>query len=90
MLAIGDCLAAAAIWVIGLTPWSVPKTLAFYLAGYLILKGGFFALGGNIVSFLDVGCGFYLILLSLGHASSFLTLFAVIFLIQKNILVFFT
>ena len=84
ILGFGDVVAALATTFAAVFPFVLPKQLVFYIAGYLILKGGMFALSGNIVSYIDVFCGFYLILLTYGLSFTIITVFVVIFLIQKK------
>ena len=88
ILGFGDVVAAITAALTAAFPFLLPKTIVFYIAGYLILKGGMFAVTGNFVSYIDVFCGIYLILLTYGISFTALTLFVVIFLIQKNILSF--
>ena len=54
-------------------------------ATYLMVKGGFFAFLGDIISFLDIGVGIYLVLMVLGISSTVLTIIAMIYLLQKAI-----
>ncbi len=63
----------------------LPSNIIFYASGYLILKGGFFALGGNLVSWIDVLCGLYLFLISLGVSFTLITVIFVIYLLQKSL-----
>lgn len=86
LMGIGDVVAALTTIVVALFPSFLPRTIVFYAAGYLIFKGGMFALGGNIISYIDVFCGIYLILLTYGVSVTLITIFVVFFLIQKNIL----
>jgi len=88
ILGLGDVIAALTTALAAVFPFLLPKQIVFYIAGYLILKGGMFAITGNIISYIDVFCGIYLILLTYGISFTILTLFVVIFLIQKNILSF--
>gem|GEM_PF-6919232 len=60
-----------------------PKNIILYGAAWLIIKGGIFAYTGNIVSMIDVLCGFYAVALAFGAHSTLLTVVAVIFLAQK-------
>jgi len=54
-------------------------------ATYLIIKGGLFALLGNIVSFFDAAIGIYLFLIALGVSSTILSVLAMLFLVQKAV-----
>ena len=60
---------------------------AFLIVGakYLIIKGGFFAFGGDMASFLDVFCGAYLILMFLGFSYWVFTTIAFVWLMQKAV-----
>lgn len=78
-MSIGDFYA---ILVILLAP-IFPLKFILYGAGWLIVKGGLFAWAGNIVSFLDVGVGIYLLFVAFGVSSVILTVIAVLYLGQK-------
>lgn len=54
-------------------------------AKYLIIKGGFFAFGGDMASFLDVICGVYLVLLFFGLSYWVFTTIAFVWLMQKAV-----
>ena len=88
IMGFGDVVAAVTTALATAFPLLLPKTIVFYIAGYLILKGGIFAMSGNLISYIDVFCGIYLILLTYGVSVTAITIFAVIFLTQKNILAF--
>ncbi len=88
ILGVGDVIAALTTALVAAFPVLLPKRLVFYIAGYLILKGGMFATSGNIISYIDVFCGIYLMLLTYGISFKIITFFVVIFLIQKNIISF--
>ena len=60
-----------------------PQKLLLYAAGYLLFKGMFFAMGGDIASIIDVLCGVYVVLISYGISSSFITVLVLIYLVQK-------
>jgi len=88
LLGIGDLIAAATIVMLAFTPIVLPKKLIFYAAAYLVLKGGLFWLSGDGVSFIDVLCGAYIIMLSIGLSVTLISVLAVIFLVQKNTFLF--
>jgi hypothetical protein len=85
LMGIGDIAGAVAIALLTISPALLPKQIVLYIAGYLILKGGFFAFTGNMVSMIDVLCGIYIILLYFGVSVTLLSIFAVVFLLQKNV-----
>ena len=60
-----------------------PIKLVLYGAGWLILKGGIFAMMGNIISYIDIFFGLYMVFLAFGISSSILTIIAIIYLGQK-------
>ena len=61
----------------------LPMRIVLYGAAWLILKGGLFAITGNIVSMLDVLCGLWTVALAFGAHSSTITIIVIIFLGQK-------
>jgi hypothetical protein len=61
----------------------LPMKVILYGAAWLILKGGIFAMTGNIVSMLDVLCGLWTVALAFGAHSSTITIIVIIFLGQK-------
>lgn len=61
----------------------LPANIIIYSAGYLIFKGGLFAINGNIISVLDVVCGIFTLLLAFDISHPYITLFMLIFLVQK-------
>ncbi|MBW2971225.1 hypothetical protein KY320_03635 [Candidatus Woesearchaeota archaeon] len=89
LMGLGDIFAAVMTIVATMHPVAASKQLIGYAAAYLVLKGGIFSLAGNIVSYIDVLCGVYIFLLSLGISLPLLTLFAVLFLVQKTAFSFF-
>ena len=62
-----------------------PATWLFTAGAYLVVKGGWFALLGNVISYLDVMIGVYLFLLSFGIGHGVLSIIAMLFLVQKGI-----
>ncbi|MBI2147068.1 hypothetical protein HYU19_01165 [Candidatus Woesearchaeota archaeon] len=72
----------AAVLVILAAP-ILPMNIIIYSAGYLIFKGGLFAINGNIISILDVVCGILTLLMAFDISSPFITLFMLVFLVQK-------
>ncbi len=62
-----------------------PKAIILLGAKWLIIKGGLFALSGNMVSFIDVFCGIYVIFLAFGHSTTSLTIVTAIWVFQKAI-----
>jgi hypothetical protein len=66
------------------TPAGVMRSFALLLLG----KGGLFAVGGDIASYVDIICAFYMFALSLGAYNIALSVFTAIFLMQKAILTF--
>ena len=54
IMGLGDILAAITAVLVALFPDLLPRQLVFIFAGYLVLKGGMFAMSGNLVSFIDV------------------------------------
>lgn len=81
ILGLGDLLCIFAILFAKFLPLQIIILAAFYL----IIKGMVFALGGDIVSFMDIGIGIYLLLTTINISSTFVTTIAVIFLAQKAI-----
>ncbi len=61
----------------------LPQKMIIYSAGYLIAKGGFFAMNGNIMSILDVVCGIFIIMLAFGISFKLMNSFMLFFLVQK-------
>lgn len=60
-----------------------PQKALMYAAGYLLFKGGFFAMGGDIASILDILCGIYVIFIAYGISSTVITVVVLIYLMQK-------
>lgn len=87
-MGIGDVFGAIIAIILSFNPSILPRNIVIYAAGYLILKGGFFAISGNFVSYLDVLCGIYIVLLSYSISLPILTIIVVVFLIQKNVVAF--
>lgn len=67
----------------------IPQKAVFYGAGYLITKGLFFGMAGDIASYIDVLCGIYIVLLGFGFGWTFLNIIVMIYLMQKAIFSFF-
>ena len=78
-MSMGDTYAVLVMLLAPLFPWK----FILYGAGWLIIKGGLFAWAGNLISFLDVGFGIYLIFVAFGITSTILTVIAVLYLGQK-------
>jgi len=66
-----------------------PGKVMAYVASYLIGKGIIFGMTGDITSYIDAAVGIYVIFLSFGLASTFLTVLVTIYLLQKAIISFF-
>ncbi len=79
ILGFGDLFAVLVI----LLHHFIPKMWA---AMFLILKGFLFVLMRNLISWLDIFCGIYVIILSWGFSHWLPTTLAVIFLGQKGLL----
>ena len=62
-----------------------PKAIILIGAKWLIIKGGFFALTGNMASFIDVFFGIYVIFLAFGYGVTSLTVVTSIWVLQKAI-----
>ena len=86
LMGIGDIIAAITAVIVAAFPTVLPRAVVFYVAGYLIFKGGIFAFSGNLISYFDVFCGIYIILLTYGISITIVTILVVFFLIQKNVL----
>ena len=65
---------------------SIPVIIIRSLGLLLLGKGGLFAVGGDIASYVDILCAFYMFALSLGAYNIALSAFTAIFLMQKAIL----
>ena len=63
----------------------VPRGLMFFIAGYLILKGGIFLLTKDIASVIDVGCGVVVLVSVFFSVSMLVFIITLIFLLQKGI-----
>ena len=81
MLGMFDLLGVVAIILAAYLPlhWTT------YIASLIILKGLVFALMRNMVSFLDIACGIYIILIAYGFHHWIVTIGAVLFLGQKGV-----
>ena len=78
---------AIAVLLLLLSPL-MPVNAMLYGSGYLISKGGIFALAGNFVSWFDVAAGIYLLLVAFGIGSTVITVLVFIFLLQKALFSF--
>lgn len=66
-----------------------PQKVLYYTAIYLIGKGVLFAvMFHDIASVIDVGCGFYSLIISLGLSNSIVTTLAFLYLTQKAVFSF--
>ncbi len=61
----------------------LPLKAMLYAAGWLILKGGMFAFGGDIASFIDIGCGLYMVFFAFGLSITFVSIVVALYLSQK-------
>lgn len=85
ILAIVDLVAVFAI----LAAPILPTKVIIYCAGYLIMKGGFFAITSyDIASILDVICGIIIILLAFGISHGTVNIIVLLYLIQKAVFSF--
>lgn len=84
LLGIVDLIAVVAI----LAGAHLPQKFIIYSAGYLIAKGGFFGMTGSMLSWLDVVCGIFIILLAFGISFKIINMLILAFLIQKAFLSF--
>jgi hypothetical protein len=64
-------------------------TFTVVCALYLIIKGGVFTFHKDLISFLDVVVGFYLLALLFGFSNFILTVVAILFVLQKALFSFF-
>lgn len=85
----GDVIAAIFIALISFFPEFLPRRLILLFAGYLLLKGIAFSMSGNFISYIDIFCGIYMILMTFGISISIISLLLVLYLIQKNLTLFF-
>ena len=65
----------------------IPMRFILIIGALLVFKGGFFALQGDAISFLDVICGFLILFLAFDVFSTIIMIIVVLFLLQK---IFFT
>jgi len=63
----------------------IPKTMMFFISGYLIIKGAIFLFSKDIASFIDVGCGLVLLFSVFLNISHIVFIITIIFLAQKGI-----
>lgn len=66
----------------------IPRSLIFFFAGYLILKGAIFLFSRDIASFIDVGCGIVMFISVFFSVSHLIFIITLIFLIQKGLFSF--
>jgi hypothetical protein len=66
----------------------LPRRLVMIFALLLVAKGLFFALTGNLVSWLDFLSGVYFAVVAFGHPVKSITIIVLIFLAQKAFLSF--
>ena len=81
VLGILDLLCALGIFFAAL----LPQSFVLLLAVYLISKGGIFAFGGDVVSYIDVGCGIYMLFLFIGISNLLVSGLFMFYLIQKSV-----
>ena len=81
MLGFADLLSATTI----IAAAHFPPVIVFFFAKYLLIKGGVFAIMGNVVSMIDVGIGLYMLFIAFGHSHIILSFLAIIFLFQKGL-----
>jgi hypothetical protein len=62
-----------------------PQKLILLFAIYLMGKGGIFALSGDVVSYIDVVCGIYMLLLAFGMVNLVVSGIFAAYLGQKSI-----
>lgn len=63
---------------------SFPFVILLFLSAYLIIKGGFFGLQGDAMSFGDIFSGFVLLFLAFGVSNPILRTACIIFLVIKG------
>ncbi len=61
----------------------MPQKMIVYTGGYLMFKGLFFGMAGNIVSVLDAICGIFVVLMAFGITNTFIIVVVILFLLQK-------
>jgi hypothetical protein len=64
----------------------LPKKVLVTIAFYLIIKGLFFVMLDDMVSFVDIGVGAYVLLLSIQISLGIFTVLAGLYLVQKGLL----
>jgi len=64
----------------------LPKGVVIIAAAYIILKGIFFVLHNDTVSYVDIVVGIYLVLLVFGFSLDVVTFMSAVFLAQKGLL----
>ncbi len=62
-----------------------PQKMIIWIATFIILKGMMFAMTRNIVSFIDIGIGVYIVFIAYGISHWIPTLGSVLFLGQKGL-----
>jgi len=61
----------------------LPLKVIIYGGGFLLAKGMFFTMTGNIISVLDIICAVLIILMGFGISNTVLLVIVVLFLLQK-------
>ena len=74
-----------AVIIVLLSP-ILPTKMVVYIAGFIIMKGLFFGMTGNIMSMLDIVCGICIVLLAFKLVSTTIMIIVVLFLLQKAFL----
>lgn len=86
LLGLADLLALIALFLTTL----LPQSIIIVMALYLIIKGVFFAIMGDMVSLIDVFTGIYLASASYGMSHWSITLILTIIILQKAIVSIFS
>jgi hypothetical protein len=79
VLALVDLFAAVSI----IASAFLPQKAIIYAATYLIGKGGWFAMMGNLMSVLDIACGIAIVFMAFGITHPTIMLGILVFLLQK-------
>lgn len=85
ILGIGDIFVGIVAAIAAFDSSFVPIAVIFLAAKWLMIKGAIFVFSGNYVSFVDILCGLYLILLGYGWGIGFLTILVIIWVSQKGL-----
>ena len=86
LMGIADVLAVIAMFLAAY----LPQSLVIIMALYLILKGIFFTLMGDMISLVDVFAGIYLASASFGASHWIMTLILTVIILQKAIVSIFS